>query len=1148
MFVQEVIIRNSQEISYIEEQKSMNHNMRSDQNFDDDDDLVIHRINQASHEDEFHQRQHDQSVINQNVRERIPNYAMSEDKREARVQTGASIQSDQEIRPNSDQIRNVLKRQQNQQRLGGEQQLQYNYEIDHQINEGNQEDYQYFDPEALDQIINIQANDINNDNLDEDQGVILQMIQERFSLNGGNQDQIRQSVQQIAQIQQNNQIQNEQRHSRNSKVEIKDASNGLSYTRMKQVFNIRHPRRVKNGQRTSYRLFCTRTGWHCPSKSCRKSDIQELGVGLSVYFKMLKFFMLVFPWFAFLSIPAYFLYYTGNKTEEQKVYVKYVLSVFSLGNIGQSQSTCNYGDLAAQTQIAIPLFCSYGTFEKINVYGLANDNSKCPKDNYQKLELNSQCNSEAFLASYLQRFDVSISRENLGFIVVILDVAIVLSLIISLYILEKYETIEDKEINESLLKAEHFAVVIKKLPPREEFNSIKELKAQLWNHLEQVVKQEPSIQNDQNIANNQKIMNIHFGLSDFSKLKILIQIYNLIKEQLRIEVRMQLDSEKKVKHDKDLMKVLQKIDKLVVKYQNYDLENNNHVINAYVTFRSIQGKERVVYKKKEFLGKWLKVKPAVAPDLIIWENLKVGKAGRCFRILLISFITIVLIVGTFIIIMIGRSQQSDIKKQIPQIDCPDFDITKDQAMKDQLRDEGQRLVISQFENAHNKTNLILSSMYKMFIVSFINTGLVIFVVNVNLGININNFPLFAGEYDEFTTDWYRVIGSTISFTLLFNIVSPHIANGLFISLGSCKRCKDRGCTLDRRKTKQIIQSDYEDLNTGGIFLLEYRYSQILSTLFIIMMYSSGIPVLYLIAFASFFVQYWFDKMFLLKCYQKPPQLNLDLSKATRALMKFSLILHFIIGLYMYSNSSILTPTSVTNDVLNYINYDNKYFNSQRFSNLHIIVFLLAFAAFFLIFLLRLTFYNFFVGCRRCIQRIKDKFIKSEVLSDDILNELNFQQLLSEFKKTKYDLIDFHKSLHAGSFMPQNEIIVRQFLDKLEEKQLKIVSRFQEYIHKYGIHQKVSTLQEAIQKLREKEHEIKLDNRLRSVIYSYDLKDNDQYKGISEVEHYLKLKYKKGQGSDKRALEQKLKKGIFKAKNGSKNIAQAFEKEEDQNRI
>lgn len=37
----------------------------------------------------------------------------------------------------------------------------------------------------------------------------------------------------------------------------------------------------------------------------------------------------------------------------------------------------------------------------------------------------------------------------------------------------------------------------------------------------------------------------------------------------------------------------------------------------------------------------------------------------------------------------------------------------------------------------------------------------IFVVNLNLGIKISNFPIIAGDYDEFTVDWYRVIGTTI---------------------------------------------------------------------------------------------------------------------------------------------------------------------------------------------------------------------------------------------------------------------------------------------------------------------------------------------------------------------------------------------------
>lgn len=52
-------------------------------------------------------------------------------------------------------------------------------------------------------------------------------------------------------------------------------------------------------------------------------------------------------------------------------------------------------------------------------------------------------------------------------------------------------------------------------------------------------------------------------------------------------------------------------------------------------------------------------------------------------------------------------------------------------------------------------------MLKMFLVQFINTGIVIFLVNAQLGIRINNFPVFAGQYDEFTVDWYRMVGSTI---------------------------------------------------------------------------------------------------------------------------------------------------------------------------------------------------------------------------------------------------------------------------------------------------------------------------------------------------------------------------------------------------
>ena len=48
----------------------------------------------------------------------------------------------------------------------------------------------------------------------------------------------------------------------------------------------------------------------------------------------------------------------------------------------------------------------------------------------------------------------------------------------------------------------------------------------------------------------------------------------------------------------------------------------------------------------------------------------------------------------------------------------------------------------------------------------------IFVVNQNFGFTINYIPIFQGEYNEFSVQWYRVIGTTIVslFVLLVNVI------------------------------------------------------------------------------------------------------------------------------------------------------------------------------------------------------------------------------------------------------------------------------------------------------------------------------------------------------------------------------------------
>ena len=117
-----------------------------------------------------------------------------------------------------------------------------------------------------------------------------------------------------------------------------DADNGLSLEQMRYVTDLRHPRRVEQGKRMKFSWCGTSTGWYCCCRCGRNSDLRELGAGITVYFKMLKYLMCLFLWFSFLSVPAYFFYYTGNESGVQDKSIKYYLSALSLGNIG----SCNY--------------------------------------------------------------------------------------------------------------------------------------------------------------------------------------------------------------------------------------------------------------------------------------------------------------------------------------------------------------------------------------------------------------------------------------------------------------------------------------------------------------------------------------------------------------------------------------------------------------------------------------------------------------------------------------------------------------------------------------------------------------------------------------------------------------------------------------
>jgi hypothetical protein len=83
-----------------------------------------------------------------------------------------------------------------------------------------------------------------------------------------------------------------------------------------------------------------------------------------------------------------------------------------------------------------------------------------------------------------------------------------------------------------------------------------------------------------------------------------------------------------------------------------------------------------------------------------------------------------------------------------------------------------------------------------------------------------------------------------------------------------------------------------------------------------MLYSSGMPVLYIIGIVHFVVMYWVDKfcckhhqlnlLLVIRWYKAPPMYGMELATLSRRMMKFAVLFHMAFGFYMFSESSIFT--------------------------------------------------------------------------------------------------------------------------------------------------------------------------------------------------------------------------------------------------
>jgi hypothetical protein len=77
------------------------------------------------------------------------------------------------------------------------------------------------------------------------------------------------------------------------------------------------------------------SGWFCPCEKASHSELsEELGLGITLYFKTLKQLVIFMILCTILSIPSFAFYWTGRQGTTVWKDSKVFFSTFTLGNLG----------------------------------------------------------------------------------------------------------------------------------------------------------------------------------------------------------------------------------------------------------------------------------------------------------------------------------------------------------------------------------------------------------------------------------------------------------------------------------------------------------------------------------------------------------------------------------------------------------------------------------------------------------------------------------------------------------------------------------------------------------------------------------------------------------------------------------------------
>jgi len=215
--------------------------------------------------------------------------------------------------------------------------------------------------------------------------------------------------------------------------------------------------------------------------------------------------------------------------------------------------------------------------------------------------------------------------------------------------------------------------------------------------------------------------------------------------------------------------------------------------------------------------------------------------------------------------------------------------------------------LTKFERHHTVTDEAASTAIKTFVSQFVNTAIILIVVNARLPGNLGNAVqfagLFSGDYAGFTVGWYTAVGAPLVHTMIAQVVAPHVAPMLAVFVIG---------PLQRRLTwkKMTTQYHMNDLFRDPEFNIVESLATTLNILFCVLWFSSGMPLLIPVAWAAFYATYKLQKYLLLRHAPKPPVYDKSLPLLVAELLPYALLGHLLLGIWMYGEPGVTLSDDV----------------------------------------------------------------------------------------------------------------------------------------------------------------------------------------------------------------------------------------------